>query len=116
MDEPGRFLRAEETRDAAAAADFLRGGEMGALMRSHDRAAIPLGSPATWPQSLRSAVSICLGSSFPICIYGGRELVLLYNDAWSPIPGSKHPWALGRPRLLEGVPCEAEAPPGPELY
>ncbi|HEX6987316.1 MAG TPA: PAS domain-containing protein, partial [Planctomycetaceae bacterium] len=22
---------------------------------------------------------------------------MLYNDAWSPIPGEKHPWALGRP-------------------
>lgn len=24
-------------------------------------------------------------------------MALLYNDAWSPIPGSKHPWAIGRP-------------------
>lgn len=27
----------------------------------------------------------------------GPELALLYNDTWSPIPGEKHPWALGRP-------------------
>ena len=70
---------------------------MGALMRSHNWTTTPLGPPETWPQSLRSAVSICLGSSFPICIYWGRELALLYNDAWSPIPGAKHPGALGRP-------------------
>ncbi len=73
------------------------GGEMGALMRAHNWAATPLGSPDLWPQSLRSAVSICLGSAFPIAIYWGSELALLYNDAWSPIPGEKHPWALGRP-------------------
>lgn len=50
-----------------------------------------------WPQSLRSALSICLGSGFPIAIYWGPELGLIYNDEWSPILGSKHPWALGRP-------------------
>ena len=70
---------------------------MGALMRAHDWSQTPLGPPEDWPQSLRSAVSICLGTSFPIAIYWGSELALIYNDAWSPIPGEKHPWALGRP-------------------
>lgn len=84
--------------DEEIAHPFLAGGgEMGALMRAHNWAATPLGSPDRWPQSLRSAVSICLGSAFPIAIYWGSELALLYNDAWSPIPGEKHPWALGRP-------------------
>lgn len=69
---------------------------MGALMRRHDWKATPLGDPADWPQSLRSAVSIMLNSRYPIALYWGPELALLYNDAWSPIPGSKHPWALGR--------------------
>lgn len=57
----------------------------------------PFGAIERWPQSLRSAISICLNSRFPIAIYWGPELALLYNDAWSPIPGDKHPWALGRP-------------------
>ena len=70
---------------------------MGALMRSLDWSRTPLGPPSKWPQSLRSALSICLGTSFPIAIYWGHELALLYNDAWSPIPGEKHPQALGRP-------------------
>ncbi|MGC2087049.1 MAG: ATP-binding protein [Bradyrhizobium sp.] len=69
---------------------------MGELMRRHDWQATPLGDPAAWPQSLRSAVSIMLNSRYPIALYWGSELALLYNDAWSPIPGSKHPWALGR--------------------
>ena len=78
--------------------DFPRGGgKMGALMRVHEWESTPFGSPATWPQSLRSALSICLGSSFQIAIYWGKELALLYNDPWSEIPGQKHPWALGRP-------------------
>jgi hypothetical protein len=78
--------------------DFLTGGgEMGARMRAHNWENSPFGSPSDWPQSLRSALSICLGSSFQIAIYWGSELALLYNDAWSQIPGQKHPWALGRP-------------------
>ena len=78
--------------------DFLAGGgEMGERIRGHDWASSPLGAPETWPQSLRSALSICLHSSFPTAIYWGPELRLLYNDAWAPIPAERHPWALGRP-------------------
>ncbi|HKR80202.1 MAG TPA: ATP-binding protein, partial [Nitrospira sp.] len=78
--------------------DFLSGGgEMGALMRSFDFSATPLGPASDWPQSLRSAVSICLNSRFPIVLYWGPDLIALYNDAYMPILGSKHPWALGKP-------------------
>lgn len=73
------------------------GGETGRLIREFDWSLSSLGSVTTWSQSLQSALSICLNSNFPIAIYWGKELTLLYNDAWSPIPGSKHPWALGRP-------------------
>jgi PAS domain S-box-containing protein len=45
------------------------GGEMGRLMREHDWAATPLGPVNRWPQSLRTAVSICLASRFPIIIF-----------------------------------------------
>ncbi|MBV9385796.1 MAG: response regulator, partial [Chroococcidiopsidaceae cyanobacterium CP_BM_ER_R8_30] len=34
---------------------------------------------------------------FPMVIWWGEDLTLLYNDAWLPILGSKHPQALGRP-------------------
>ena len=78
--------------------DFLAGGgDMGARLRTHDWSDSPLGPPSQWPQSLRSALSICLNSSFPTAIYWGPDLLLLYNDAWSPIPAERHPWALGRP-------------------
>ncbi|MGH7105989.1 MAG: ATP-binding protein, partial [Acetobacteraceae bacterium] len=32
-----------------------------------------------------------------MAIYWGTALALLYNDEWRPIPGEKHPAALGRP-------------------
>ena len=43
--------------------DFLRGGsEMAKLIRSTDWSDTPLGPVAGWPQSLRTTVSLCLGS------------------------------------------------------
>lgn len=78
--------------------DFLSGGgEMGARIRAYDWSETPLGPPQQWPQSLRSALSICLHSSFPTAIYWGPDLRILYNDAWAPIPAERHPAALGQP-------------------
>jgi signal transduction histidine kinase len=73
------------------------GGEMGTLMRSMDWTGTPLGSIESWPQSLRTTVSLCLASRFPTVIYWGKEFICVYNDGYAPILGSKHPWALGRP-------------------
>ena len=66
-------------------------------MRARDWAATPLGPVKDWPQSLRTSVSICLNSRFAILIWWGPELVMLYNDAYREIIGSKHPAALGEP-------------------
>ncbi len=77
---------------------FWGGGEMGEQMRAMDWASTPLGPVEGWSQSLKSAVSICLTSRFPIVLLCGPELVVLYNDAYIPILGRKHPHlALGRP-------------------
>ncbi|MBU2532144.1 MAG: PAS domain-containing protein, partial [Alphaproteobacteria bacterium] len=70
---------------------------MARLIRERDWSDHPLGLPETWPQSLRSALSICLHSAFPTAIYWGSNLHLLYNDAWSAIPGPRHPNCLGAP-------------------
>ncbi len=78
--------------------NFLKGaGEMGKRMHALDWTATPLGEPSQWPQSLRTSVSVCLHSRFPILVWWGPELVMLYNDAYSPMPGSKHPDCLGQP-------------------
>ena len=77
---------------------FLQGGgQLGQLIREKDWLATSLNHPDNWPESLRSAVAIALSSGFPIAIYWGPDFILLYNDAWSSIPGQKHPWALGKP-------------------
>jgi PAS domain S-box-containing protein len=54
-----------------------------------------LGEPSTWPQSLKTALSIALSSRFPMVIFWGEHLSLLYNDAYVQILRDKHPSALG---------------------
>ncbi|WP_305825240.1 ATP-binding protein [Massilia brevitalea] len=71
------------------------GGEMGALIRSMDWTKTPLGPPATWPQSLRTSVSLCLSSTFPILIAWGPSDIQIYNDAYRPICGDLHPQSMG---------------------
>ena len=73
------------------------GGEMGALMRSTDWSKTLLGPVAGWPASLRTSISICLNSRFPILLLWGPELIMLYNDAYRPMLGAtKHPAAMGQ--------------------
>lgn len=82
----------------AAAGDFLTSsGAMAPLIRAHDWSATPLGPLEGWSGPLKSILGVGLNARFPVCIYWGRDYHLLYNDAYSAIPGDKHPAALGRP-------------------
>ena len=70
---------------------------MGARMRALDWSKTPLGPVGTWPQSLRSTVSMLLPSKAQIVLFWGPEFSVLYNDAYRPVFGAKHPQALGLP-------------------
>jgi PAS domain S-box-containing protein len=70
---------------------------MGELIRSHDWAATPLGPIESWPQSLRTLVNLMLDARQPAYIAWGAELTSIYNAAYIPILGSKHPGAIGKP-------------------
>ncbi|MDO8973363.1 ATP-binding protein [Reyranella sp.] len=74
------------------------GGEMGALMRAHDWKTTPVGEPAGWPQSLRTAVRLLLNCGHPMYIWWGPELICFYNDAYRRSIGpERHPSSLGQP-------------------
>ncbi len=70
---------------------------MGRRIRAFDWSATPLGDPAAWPRSLRTAVRIMLTSRQPMFVWWGEQLVNLYNDPYRVVLGGKHPDALGRP-------------------
>ncbi|MGF7147307.1 two-component sensor histidine kinase [Sphingomonas zeicaulis] len=70
---------------------------MAARIRSHRWDRTPLGPIARWPQSLKTAVDLMLAMPRGAFIGAGRELIAIYNDAYLPVLGSKHPDALGQP-------------------
>jgi signal transduction histidine kinase/PleD family two-component response regulator len=86
-----------EKPNPAIDAVLAGGGELGARMRELDWAATSLGAVDTWPQSLRSVVSMLLPSKAQIILFWGPEFVVLYNDAYRPVFGAKHPHVLGQP-------------------
>ena len=72
--------------------------EMARRMRAHDWAKTPLGPVDQWPSALRNTVTTCLDCAFPIVLWWGPELSILYNDEYIDfLGGAKHPQALGRP-------------------
>jgi hypothetical protein len=75
---------------------LIGGGEMGKLVRSMDWSKTPLGEIGPWPQSLRTTVSLCLSSNFPISLAWGPKYVQIYNDGYWPICGAKHPQSMGQ--------------------
>lgn len=65
-------------------------------MRTTDWSATAVGPIDSWPQSLRTALSILLETGFPMYIAWGPDFTQFYNDGYRPILGStKHPQALG---------------------
>lgn len=89
-------------------------GEVARHLRQLDWDSTSIGPPALWPQNLRTALSLCLSSRFPILLWWGEDFSVLYNDAYVPFLGAhKHPAALGRP----GQECWSEIWPeiGPML-
>jgi PAS domain S-box-containing protein len=88
-------VKPQGVKPKSSGQDWLAGGgEMSQLIREREWSQTPLGPIESWPQSLKTSVSICLASRFPIVLYWGPEYVVLYNDAYRTILGSKHPWAL----------------------
>lgn len=73
------------------------GGEMARRIRERDWSATPLGPMTTWPQSLKTALDLVLASGHAMQLAWGPERTMLYNDAYAPMLGERHPAALGQP-------------------
>src|SRR5438477_4053752 len=77
--------------------EFLAGGgEMAKTVLAKDWSQTPVGPLDQWPQSLRTTVSLCLASNFPISIAWGPRRVQIYNDGYWPICAAKHPHSMGQ--------------------
>ncbi len=77
---------------------FADGGEMGALMRGFDWSNTALGPLEQWSPTLRMMTRFLLMNRFPLLLWWGPQFCQLYNDAYRPVLGKKHPHAaLGQP-------------------
>ncbi|HET7849545.1 MAG TPA: ATP-binding protein [Pseudolabrys sp.] len=83
------------TASAAPAETLL--SEMRRRLDEFDWAATALGPRARWSPALNFAVDLVLASGFPMVVRWGPELINIYNDAYVPLLGGKHPAAFGQP-------------------
>lgn len=96
----------QESSRAGLESIFSGTSEMATLMRAFDWSTTEVGDPEKWPESLKAAVRICVGSRNPIVIWWGRKaLTQIYNDGYMRIlTAAKHPKWLGR----SGAECWTE--------
>lgn len=88
----------DAVEDSVVHSLFEGPGEVRAAARRLDWSTTPLGPVEDWSSALQTAVGLSLDSGFPMCVYCGPDLALVYNDGFLPALGTgKHPWALGRP-------------------
>ncbi|MEE4372149.1 ATP-binding protein [Pseudomonas alliivorans] len=59
----------------------------------------PLGHPSQWSGCLKSLIATALPVHAQIVLFWGPQFIALYNDAYAPSIGDKHPGALGRPAV-----------------
>ncbi|GAC1038303.1 hypothetical protein thsps117_30610 [Pseudomonas sp. No.117] len=57
----------------------------------------PLGARPDWPVALRTTYDLLMASPFAMCATWGAEQTLIYNPAYAPFLGARHPAALGQP-------------------
>ncbi len=76
-------------------------GEMAVEVRDYNWTRTPLGALSGWSETLRTLVALVLASGQPTFLAWGRDKTWIYNDAFIPILGRKHPTALGSPSLEE---------------
>jgi PAS domain S-box-containing protein len=96
MPSPQPYLKAAFLPSCVSARTRIHGaGELADLVRSKDWSQTLLGPLETWAETLVATVNLLLLSPFPFALYWGEKLTLLYNDAYRPFLGEKHPAALG---------------------
>ncbi|KAK6340009.1 hypothetical protein TWF730_001786 [Orbilia blumenaviensis] len=67
------------------------------IIRDFDWANTSLGPIDEWPQCLRTSIVLMCSSCFPSALYYGPDYIFIYNEAFSQMMSSLHPWSLGKP-------------------
>jgi PAS domain S-box-containing protein len=88
-----------DTPMASVSPDLFPYGEVERLLGLMNFSNSPLGSVEYWPAALKTLMATVLPVKAQIVVFWGPEYVALYNDAYAPSIGLKHPQALGRPAV-----------------
>lgn len=67
-----------------------------AFARGIDWSSTSLGPMSEWPITLRTMCNLIMASPHPAAMYWGDELIAIYNEAYIPIAGQKHPELMGQ--------------------
>ncbi|KAF3249214.1 hypothetical protein TWF128_007890 [Orbilia oligospora] len=67
------------------------------MMRDFDWGSTSVGPIEEWPQYLRTSIVLMCNSCFPSTMYCGPDYLFIYNEAFSRMMSSLHPWSLGKP-------------------
>jgi PAS domain S-box-containing protein len=102
---------------SAIPAFLTGGGEMSAAVAARDWSDTDLGSPASWPSSLKVATGMMLASPIPSFLAWGEGATVLHNDAARGLLGAANATALGAPfaevfPIREGLSLLARAQAG----
>jgi PAS domain S-box-containing protein len=98
----------EAVAGAEEKAGFLRGeGNLARLIADYDWQSTALGDIESWPQSLKTIVSLIVNSQVPIVLLWGEDGHMIYNDAYAVFAGGRHPRLLGS-AVREGWPEVAD--------
>lgn len=89
-----RISRLTETHEDQLPATI---SEMATRIRQFAWESTHLGPIASWPADLRRTVEMMLSCGFPCTLQWGEQGSLMYNDAYIPLIGPRHPSALGQP-------------------
>jgi signal transduction histidine kinase/CheY-like chemotaxis protein len=98
LDRDLQLLAGASVTEAGPFAGWLAGGgEMGERIRAFDWSATSIGAPESWSPALRMMIRFLLANRLPWLLWWGPQYISIYNDAYRPVLGTKHPWALGQP-------------------
>ena len=76
---------------------FRKAGGLCEAYAAVDWTTTSLGDPDSWSPSLRALTDLALNTEFAVTLLWGPEFTMIYNEAYVPIIGDKHPAALGAP-------------------
>jgi len=71
--------------------------ELPRLVQDFDWSKTAIGSSQDWPEAMVATVSLILRSNVPMVTLWGCDGVMIYNDGYARIAGTRHPSLLGMP-------------------